>query len=145
MNNQDFIWIEIGIFSILSLSLICLSEKKERNYNIVDSERYSSLIIILMLIISVVGYVINDFKRSLQIEFGVVVLWALFNCIRVCCRFDINKVFESISSSSISEIIGVILFILLVLTYIFVSIQCFIVFEFLLIVCLIWMIYSRNG
>ena len=134
MGNYDIIWIEIAIFLIVSLCLICAAKKREAKYNIVESEIYSSLIIILMLIISVIGYTVNNFKRSMQAEFGLVILWAFF-----------NKVIKKVSLSAISEFVGSILFILLVLTYIFVSIQYFMVSEFVLIICLIWMIYYRNG
>lgn len=145
MGNYDIIWIEIAIFLIVSLCLICAAKKREAKYNIVESEIYSSLIIILMLIISVIGYTVNNFKRSMQAEFGLVILWAFFNYIRIHYKLDINKVIKKVSLSAISEFVGSILFILLVLTYIFVSIQYFMVSEFVLIICLIWMIYYRNG
>lgn len=128
MNAKDYIWIEIGLFTIFSIWLIIFCKKKPAGLNVIISEKFSASIIVIILWISVLGYILNDHEFSLKCEFVIIILWSFVNYVRIKKGINIESFFNK-GLNKFYDVLGLIALLFLILTYLFQSIQCLIVFE----------------
>lgn len=140
MIPNDYIWIEVCMFIIFSCWLINLSKAQLGDKEKLCSYgRFSSTIIILVLLVSILGYITEKNKFALQINLFIALSWTIgFYIYVVLLKIDSGRSFLKILDKYYGkglELMGVVF---LILAIIFMSIKCFIVAQCFLVMSFIW-------
>lgn len=140
MNPKDYIWIEVCIFIIFSCWLMNLSKGRLSDKEKLSSYgKFTSTVIILVLLVSILGYVMESNKFALQINLLIALSWTIgFYIYLSLLKRDNGKAFLRILGKYYGKGLEMVGLIFLMIALIIMSIKYFIIAQCLLTMSFIW-------